>query len=726
MIMGPAAYMSPEQALGKPADRRSDIFSFGAVMYEMLTGARAFKGEGAAETLIAIAKDDPDWSKLPAELPAAVDKLLRRCLFKDRKQRLQAIGEARIVLDEPAPVVPLGSGANPALTGGALPARLSWVVASVLALAAVTASWIAWRASRPVAQPLMQLSVDLGRAAAADTFVTAAISPDGTRIVYLVRAEDGKQQLATRLLSQSQATLLAETDGGGGPFFSPDGQWIGFFSSGKLKKVSLEGGAPITLCDAPNPRGASWGDDGYIVAALNNITGLFRVSAAGGKPQELTQLKNGEVTHRMPQVLPGSQAVLFTASTNLDLYEEANIELLSLKTGERTVALRGGYFGRYRATEGSHGYLFYVRGSVIYAAPFDPQRPAEHGPAASLIPELASDASTAGGQFDISGASGPGTLVYLGGKGIARGWPMAWLDSSAKTQPLLSTPSFYYTPRFSPDGKRLAIAEEGTVGLDIMVYDLQRDAKTRLTFSASENTYPAWTPDGKHIAFRTKKGVGWVRSDGAGEVQMLLETKSSIDPGAFSPDGRRLVYTELFPDTGFDLMTVTLDLSDPEHPKPGKPEVFLRTPFNERSAAISPDGRWIAYQSNESGGGFEIYVRPFSSSATGGKWQVSSGGGLYPMWSRSGRELFYETTNQQIMSAEYTAQGDSFSPGKPRLWSKARILPMTESMLDLAPDGKRIAAPPAREGGEDQQSSVHVNFVLNFFDEVRRRVPAGN
>jgi Tol biopolymer transport system component len=343
-----------------------------------------------------------------------------------------------------------------------------------------------------------------------------------------------------------------------------------------------------------------------------------------------------------------------------------------------------------------------------------------------LIPDVASDASTGGGQFDISAPPGSGTLVYLGGKGTLRGWPMVWLDSSGKTQPLLTAPSFYYTPRFSPDGRRLVLGETNGPGLDLMVYDLQRDTKTRLTFSGLDNTYPAWTPDGKHIAFRTRTGIGWVRSDGGGEQQSLLESKGTVDPGSFSPDGRRLAYDALSPDTGYDLWTLSLDLSDPEHPKPGQPEVFLRTSFAERNPAISPDGRWVAYQSNESGS-FEVYVRTFSErgSATGGKWQVSSSGGSYPMWSRSGRELFYETNNQQIMSAGYTAQGDSFSPGRPRLWSKARILPMTESIVDLAPDGKRIVAPPGREGGEDQQASVHVNFLLNFFDELRRRVPSG-
>jgi serine/threonine-protein kinase len=296
-------------------------------------------------------------------------------------------------------------------------------------------------------------------------------------------------------------------------------------------------------------------------------------------------------------------------------------------------------------------------------------------------------------------------------------------------RPLLAAPGPYYAPRFSPDGKRLALAVGPSGSGDIQVYDWQRDTMTRLTFTQT-NAFPVWTPDGKHIAFQFGSPGGhfirWVRADGAGEAQPLLESKGSVEPNWFSPDGKRLAYTEQAVGTGSDLWTLPLDVSDPEHPKPGKPELFLGTPFGEFEPAFSPDGRWIAYVSNESGQP-EVYVRPFPGGRPG-RWQISTGGGNYPIWSRNGRELFYEGRENRIMVSTYTAKADSFAADKPHAWSDAQILrpaPVLWSM-DLAPDGKRFAVFPRAESTGEQKGSVHVTVLLNFFDELRRRVPAGS
>jgi len=719
VILGTAAYMAPEQAWGKAVDKRADIWSFGVVLYELMTGERLFTGEDAAETLAAVIHKHPDLAKVPRE----ARRLLEECLQKDPKQRLRDIGDAKRLLES-------GAGSEPvSVSQGASRKPVVWMAAAAIAIAvAAGTSWIAYRATRLVEKPLMRLSVALGPEAVVGTRTTVAISPDGTRIVLPVRSADGKQQvLATRLLDQPKATPLAGTEGGADAFFSPDGRWIGFFAEGKLKKISVLGGAAVTLCDAPSPRGGSWGEDGNIVAALTANAGLSRISAAGGAPQELTRRKAGEQTHRWPQILPGSGAVLFTISATNNAFEDASIEVVSLKTGETKTLWRGGYFGRYLPTNGATGHLTYVHQGTLFGVSFDPARFELRGTPAPVVEDLAGNASQGGGQFDFSREpSGPGALVYLSGKTSAVTWPVVWLDSSGKIQPLVTKPGLYFNPRVSPDGQRLALAVSGGTGYDIWVYDAQRDSMTRLTFTGQDTRWPVWTPDGKHIAFRTSSQSGtslnWIRADGGGEAQRLLESKYETVAHSFSPDGRRLAYYEVNPETGPDLWTLPLDLSNPEHPKPGKPELFLRTPFAEVAPVFSHDGRWIAYFSEESGKR-EVYVRPFPG--PGGKWQISTDGGAYPVWSRNGRELFYETPDSFIMVAEFTTKGDSFAAGKPRLWSQTQIFDTGNVHADLAPDGKRFAVFPRRETAGEDKTALHVTFLLNFFDELRRRVPAG-
>jgi Tol biopolymer transport system component len=343
------------------------------------------------------------------------------------------------------------------------------------------------------------------------------------------------------------------------------------------------------------------------------------------------------------------------------------------------------------------------------------------GAPSPLLQDVAGDPFFAGGQFDVSRN---GTFVYLGGKSSAAGWPLLWLDSTGKTEPLLASPGAYYTPRLSPDGKRLAVSVSTTA---IGVYDSQRETMTPLTFKPQFSLYPVWTPDGKHIVFAVTAGAGstlqWIRSDGAGEPQPLLESKIDLRPYSFSPDGKRLAFAEGSLETGLDLWTLPLDLSEPEHPKAGKPELFLRTTADEYEPAFSPDGQWIAYRSFATGGS-EVYVQPFPG--PGGKWLISTGGGNHPVWSRNGRELFYQALDNHIMVATYTAKGDSFAADKPRPWAETQVLEPNATYwnLDLAPDGKRFVVSPRPETG-GQKGSVHVTVLLNFFDELRRRIPTG-
>ena len=403
----------------------------------------------------------------------------------------------------------------------------------------------------------------------------------------------------------------------------------------KLKKIAASGGAPVILANSVNPRGASWGEDGTIVAALTNTGGLFRIPASGGTPQPLTQLGTGEATHRWPQMLPGGKALLFTASSNVSNYESASIEMVTLKTGEKRILQSGGYFGRFAPS----GHLLYVHEGVLFAVPlgaagdasqdvsgFKPQ-----GAPVPILEDVASLSSSGAGQFDISRT---GVLVYRRGKAGPETWLLEALDASGskKIQPQLSRPAAYFSLRFSPDGRRLALGIEGK-GLDLYTYDVQTDALSRLTFSGAFSLDPVWTADGGHIAFRSADGgkffISWVRSDGASGVQMLLEGKKDFRVSSISPDGRRLAYEQNSDETNLDVWTLPLDVTDPDHPKPGKPEPFAHTTANEVHAAFSPDGRWMAFASDESGV-YEVYVRPFPETVGGGSGRFPPVAGRCP------------------------------------------------------------------------------------------------
>ena len=708
-IMGTPAYMAPEQSEGKECDTRTDIYALGLVLREMATGHR----EGTTSSL-----------------PPPLAHVIERCLAIDPEARWHSTMDVKFELEWAGKTEAVST---PVIAGARLPRRtrpLPWVVAGLAVFAALALGWVAWRATRPVDRQLIRFSADLGPDAVEGFNITAAISPDGRRLAFVDRGPGGKHQLATQLLDQAKATLLPGTENAVDPFFSPDGQWIGFFADGKMKKVFVQGGAVVTLSDAQgNGRGASWGEDGSIIVTLdsNVRAGLSRVSSEGGTPQMLTRPdERGEVTHRWPQILPGGQAVLFTGSKIAGTYENAAIEVLSLKTGEWKAVQHGGYFGRYVATPNGAGYLLYLHQGTLFAVEFDLNHLEIRGTPVPLLEDVAANADTGGGQYDVARN---GTLVYRGGKSSTAGWPVAWMDYTGNMQPLLAAPGQYYMPRFSPDGQRLALSVGPIGGGDIQVYDWQRDRMTRLTFSQG-NLFPVWTPDGKHIAFESRSSgdisIRWVRADGAGEAQVLLDSKRELALYSFSPDGQRLAYAAPGANTEMDLWTLPLDMSDAEHPKPGKPELFLRTPSFEWEPAFSPDGRWIAYSSNASGR-YEVYVQPFPGGTPlrAGLWQISTSGGSHPMWSRDGRELFYETLDNRIMVTSYTAQADSFVPDKPRPWSNTQIFEPTVNLwnTDVGPDERRFAVFPRPDATVEQKGSVHITVLLNFFDELRRRVP---
>jgi serine/threonine-protein kinase len=471
VILGTAAYMSPEQARGQNVDRRADIWAFGVVLYEMLTGRQLFSGATVSDTLAAVLKTEPDLAPVPEQ----VRPIVERCLRKDPRRRWQAIGDVRLALEEGLP-----AQASPGKSNS-----LPWaVVAGLFAIIAAIALWGPWR-YKPSPQPMVRLDVDLGGDVSFGSLTwfrgaDAILSPDGTRLVYC-----SQSRLFTRRLDQPRATELVGTEDANSPFFSPDGQWVAFFTPGKLKKVSMQGGAPILLCSAPIGNGGSWGQDGnIIISAFGASSALLRIPDTGGAPSRLTELAPGETAHRWPQILPGGKAVLFTALTGSGVADDVNVEVMSLNDRRPKILLRGGTYGRYLPT----GHLIYIHKGTLFAMPFDLGRLETRGTPLPVLEEVAYNIRQGSAQFDFSQA---GTAVYRSGKASGELSTVQWLDASGGTQPLLGTPGEYLTPRLSPDGKRLAVSSAA----DHWINELQRDTITHLTTGIGLAIYTTWTPD---------------------------------------------------------------------------------------------------------------------------------------------------------------------------------------------------------------------------------------
>ena len=730
VILGTAAYMSPEQARGKLVDKRTDIWAFGVVLFEMLAGRRLFTGETVSDVLAAVLTRQPAWEALPATTPSSVRRLLRHCLERNPKNRLHDIADARVELDEALAGAP--EDAMAAVAPRAAPRwrrALPWVaLAGALSLTQALTLWAPWRPAPQPAKPVrlsVELGADVSLATAGLGVGTAAIlSPDDSVLAFVAQEAAGERTLLyVRQLEQLQAFPLSGTENARNPFFSPDGQWIAFFADGKLKRVAVTGGAAVTLCDAPEDRGGTWSEDGMIVFAPQGRAGLSRVSSAGGTPEVVTTLDPAaevEITHRWPQALPGGKAVLYTANSHVDGFEDASIVVQPLPSGPRRVLQRGGYHGRHLRS----GHLVYMHEGTLFAAPFDPGRLELTGQPVPALEGVATAPGFAGAQFALSDR---GTLVFLPGRSTEAAIQIHWMDREGKTQPLRALPGRYRSIRFSPDGQTLAMDIQEGRQRDVWVYEWERDTLSRLTFDPTNDQSPVWTPDGRRIAFgsdradRARWNLYWQRADGTGDAERLTESKNPQSPTSWHPTGRFLAYREQHPQTSYDIMILPMEGDETSGWKPGKPAVFLNSPSIEADPAFAPDGRWLAYHSNETGRS-EVYVRPFPG--PGGKWQISTGGGRYAAWSRTGKELFYQVDDGSIWVATYIVEGDSFRAEKPRAWSPERVLPLAAVIraFDLHPDGQRLAVLKAAE----EQTAArrdHLVVIQNFFDELRRVAP---
>jgi eukaryotic-like serine/threonine-protein kinase len=741
IILGTAAYMSPEQARGKLVDRRADIWAFGVILFEMLTRQRAFEGEDISITLAAVLKDDLDWSALPADTPAHIRTLLRRCLRKDPQKRLPHIGMARIEIDEgraiaanPAPVL---TDADATLATSVAAKRATvLLVAGVVIGIGLTAGigWALLRATPTKVQPVRFSIIPPATEPfnVQGFFRNLTITPDGRHVVY-VAASGAGAQLMIRAIDQLEAVALGGIDAAGFPFVSPDGHWIGFFTGtgvagGELKKVALTGGPPITICRYQGTaRGASWGDDDTIVFATNDpTTGLMTVRAGGGEPNVLTKpdAAHGEQDHVLPSLLPGGRAVLFTIAAAGGI-DNAQVAVLDLKTGQSKTLIRGGSDAQYVET----GHLVYASAGTLRAVRFDPARlnvltdPMPLGERVTML-------STGAADFRISQQ---GTLVYVVGGSSGPATVMrslVWVSREGREEPIKAPPRAYLAPRLSPDGTRVAL-DIRDQEYDIWIWDLAGETLRRLTIDPVLDSYPVWTADGRRLVFASgRAGVQNLFSqpaDNTGTVERLTASPNPQFPTSISPDGTRLIFFEITPKTGSDLQVLRLERSASSlmTGDVGRTliEPLVQTPFTERNGELSPDGHWLAYDSNESGR-FQIYVRPFPD-VNSGHWQISANGGSSPLWARNGRELFY-VDGAPAMTAVPVKTEPTFSFGNPtklfdQPYSRYLAAPSGRS-YDVSADGKRFLM-IKNNAGDQASTSASIVVVLNWSEELKQRVP---
>jgi eukaryotic-like serine/threonine-protein kinase len=723
VVLGTAAYMSPEQARGKAVDKRADIWAFGVVVYEMLTGKRAFDGEDVTDTLAAVVRSEPKWDALPDTVSPSARVFLRRCLHKDSKQRIGDIRDVRLALEgafdttaseSKQPVVhpkPLWRRSIPyACTG----------VAAVLASAIV--AWSFWPTVTPPTPARFSYDLPAAQGFRGVGRPVMALSPDGRRFVY---------NTAGGLFVRSFGTLDARLIPGTEPistslFFSPDGNWVGYFENGQIKRIGLDGGAPVVICAATNPFGVSWERDNTIL--FGQPAGIMRVSANGGSPQLVIPVKPGEAVYG-PQLLPDADSVLFSVTTASGdtRWDTADIVVQSMATGKRTVLLHGGSDARFI----SSGHLLYALRDALYAVPFDAARLQFTGGPVSVAQGIARagnpTVNTATANYAISDT---GTLVYLlaGARGgfVLGNAPntLAWVDRRGNEQPLNLPPRSYIYARISPDGTRLAL-DVREQDQDIWIWEFQRQTLTRLTFDPGLDSLPVWAPDAKRLVWSSQRGgsqlhLYWQSADGTGMVERLTDTSNPQRPSSFTPDGKTIVLAQAYMAGQQDIVVLTLDGARQATP-------LISTTFDEGNGEVAPDGRWLAYESNESGQ-YQIYVRPFPT-VNAGRWQVSTNGGRQPLWARSGEELFYVDPTGSIMRVNVAKNTASFTAAAPvkliggtgyyYAWDDGNH----GRTYDVSADGQRFVRIKQRAAAGIANEPQRFIVVENWFEELKRLVP---
>jgi len=692
VILGTAAYMSPEQARARPLDKRTDIWSFGCVLYELLAGRPAFSGETVSHILVAILERDPDWTALPGGVPGKVRDLLHRCLERDRDRRLRDIGDARFDLE-----------ARPDEPPAPAPAKrlpLGWAAATAAATVATVALAVILALQKPPAESTTRFQVLPPDKATSLEYPT--ISPDGRRLAFVATVE-GKALLWVRPLDSLAARPLAGTEDAAYPFWSPDNRFLAFFAQGKLKKVDVSGGPPQTLCNAEIPsRGGAWNSDGTILFGAGNRAPLRRVPAAGGLPAPVTALDSAtELSHRWPHLLPGGRFLYWAFAPDR---EKGAVVIASLDdkpdSKDHRRLLAGDSMAAYSA-----GHLLFEREGALMAQPFDVSRLQFRGDPFPVLQQVGRIPGTPGWvSFSVSSE---GTLAYRTGGSIKT--QLAWFDRAGKELGKLGSPEEIFAPKISPDQKRVAVFRRDAQGLpDVWLLEPARDTSTRFTFHAAADGVPVWSPDGSRIVFYSNRdGAGNLYqkiSSGAATEELLLKSGESKIPSDWSSDGRFLLYmVSAGGNTGYDLWVLPMEGER-------KPIPVLQTEFNETLGQFSPDGRWIAYQSTESTPP-QVYVMGFPKS--GGKFQVSTNGGVRPRWRRDGKEIYYLGPDRKLMAVEVKATATTFETGRPRELFQTRVVtaPPFSHTYDVTADGQRFLMNTVLEAEGPPPITVVMNWA---------------
>jgi serine/threonine-protein kinase len=724
VILGTAAYMSPEQAKGIAVDKRADIWAFGVLLYEMLCGRRLFAGDSVPETLAGVLKNPIDLEALPADTPPDVRRLLARCLERNPKDRLRDIGEARVALDPRLSTAMVESAPVPAGRSSLALRFLPW---ALVMLAGIAVVWMARRspgaggAGGVARSPVLALHLPAGLSIPLDDrgiygqTGVLAIAPDGSRIAF-IEGLTGKGPIYLREIDGDELRPLEGTAGASSPFFSPDGRWVGYFSPGKMRKVSVAGGRPVDLADASLDRGAVWCPDGWIVFAPNATAGLSRLPAGGGQATALTQLdvEHGERTHRWPAVLPGGREVAFTVGRagQPGNYEDAAIDAVDLATGKRRALFRGASMVRFT----SSGIALLGREGQVLALPVSGASGGSADEATQVLRNVAGVPASGVVHFDVAG---DGTLVYAERDPRAAELELAWFGRNGEARPLALPKQEYRMVRFSPDGRRVAMAvgPGGGRGGDIWVHDLGSGALSKVTFDG-KSWGPVWTRDGKSVTFAVQLPSGGEQfrqrlADGSQAAVTIADFKDghARAPIAWMPDGSLLFWEDGGAGSAGNIVYLP--------PGGGEPRPFASTPAIEIQPAVSPDGRYVAYDLDETGLR-EIYVQPFPP--TGAKWQIAEGASV-PLWSADGRELFF-VQGRDLVAVQVSTAG-AFSAGSPHTLFEippaAMLTTDTSTTYDVAPDGRFLVV----RSGLSEPMGGHLVVVLNWLEKLNRTLAAG-
>ncbi len=712
VIFGTPAYLSPEQARGEEADRRSDIWAFGAVLYEMLSRRRTFQGEHAADTMAAVLRQDIDWSAVDPATPDRIRRLLGRCLDRDVRRRLRDIGEARIVLEDADEPTITGVEARPQpATPGPFWRRLIVPAGAIILTGAAVAAAV-WTVMRPGTPPVTRFA--LAATGANALFVDPqsrdlAITPDGTHIIYKGGSRGEDTQLFVRAFDQLEPSPLTAQGLPKGPFTSPDGQWVGFFERGielSLRKVSISGGPPreIARVDGPS-RGASWGDDDSILLATGALeTGLLRVPASGGTPQVVTRpnRERGEADHLWPHYLPGSGAALFTVTALMGGMEAAQVAVLDVKAGAWKTLIPNASQAQYV----SSGHLVYLAGEALWAVAFDLSRLATTGAARVVVPQVLT-LPTGTAEFDVAR---DGTLAYVAGGGLASRRRLVWVDRRGRQEEIQAMPIRpYAAARLSPDGSRVAVQIDDSDN-DIWVWDLARETLARVTTDPSLDHSPLWTPDGRRLIFTRGGNMGalfWQAADGSGPAERLTESSTIRRATSVLSDSSAVLYTQ-----NADVMMLTLD-------KGRRVQPVVRTPQPEQHGVISPNGQWLAHAGFD--GGSQIFVRPFPN-VNDAMAQVSTTGGVQPLWARNGRELFYLSLDGSLMSVPVVPSRTWKAQAPVRVIEPDVLRDVSISLrtYDVSPDGQRFLVIKSAPGKNASASAPQIIVAQNWLEEWKR------